>query len=260
MNKINLVDGLLSHGRRLHEAGQLSRAAGILKRLVAFQELPAATAEEAQSLLADIQFRQGRFTRARRHLRAALAHSPTSADYHHRLALALEEDPEANPSHAINHFRRCIKLDPRNPHYWCDYAYACINAEEMEKGLKALRKAHRLAPDDAEVLSIIVHALRNEGHEGEAKQMLRSALFRNPKDSRFRNLWDRFQFDLLFDRQQKDVPPVPEEKKRKAVILKFNQPRKPDIKIAGRTFRHDGPATIKGPSFGSRKGSSKKSS
>ena len=97
IQKLNLVDGLLAQGRRLHEAGQFSEAALLLRKLVAFQQLPAEIAEEAQSRLADIQFRQGQFARARRHLRAAIAHQPTNADYYHRLAVALEEDPSADP-------------------------------------------------------------------------------------------------------------------------------------------------------------------
>lgn len=246
LQKLNLVDGLLARARRFHEMGQLPQAAQILKKLVVFQQLPAEAAEEAQSRLADIQFRQGQFCRARRHLRAALAHQPGNADYHHRLAVALEEDPQADPLHALNHYRRCIKLDPKNPHYWCDFAYAAVNADQKEQGLKALRKANRLAPDDPEVLSIVVHGLCSEGCKDEARDLLRAARFRHPRDFRFLGLWNRLQFDLLFERQQQRRAPRAQPKPAKAAVLPFA--RKQDVKLGLKTFRLDGPATLKGPS------------
>lgn len=261
IHKLNLVTELLNHGRRLHECGQFTQAARTLKKLVAFRDLPADIAEEAQSRLADIQFRQGQFVRARRHLRAALAHQPNNADYCHRLAVALDEDPHADPLRALNHFKRCLKLEPKNPHYWCDFAYASINADLKEQGLKALRKAHRLAPDDAEVLSIVVHGLNNEGCQEEARQLLKAARFRNPRDCRFKGLWNRFQFDILFKRQQQQQQQAatPEVKTAIAMVLPFTANR--ETKLGAKTFRLDGPATLKGPavSMPKRKRSSKKS-
>lgn len=260
IKSFNLVASVLSQGRRLHELGQFPQAALLLRKLVAFQQLPAEIAEEAQSRLADIQFRQGQFVRARRHLRAALAHQPTNADYYHRLAVALEDDPNADPLRALNHYKRCLKLDPKNPHYWCDFAFAACNAGQQEQGLKALRKANRLAPDDAEVLSLVVRGLCGEGCEEEARQLLKAALFRNPRNFRFRGLWNRFQFDLLFERQQKRTAPKEQTNVVKTLILPF-QPKQGEMKLGGRSFRLDGPATLKGPTVAAtkRKRSAKKS-
>ena len=126
--------------------------------------------------------------------------------------------------------------------------------------MKALRKAHRLVPNDPEVLSLVIRGLCGEGCEEEARQLLKAALFRNPRDFRFRGLWNRFQFDLLFERQQKRQAPKKEVKVVKTLILPF-QPRQTEMKLGGRTFRLDAPATLKGPAAAApkRKRSSKKS-
>lgn len=243
---LNLVDQLLARGRRLHEMGLFPQAVRLLHKITTLQQLPVAAAEEIQSLLADIQFRQGQFHRARRHLRAALAHQPVSADYHHRLALATDEDPQGNADQALTQYRRCLKLDPKNPHYWCDFGFALLNNEDAEGGLKALRKANRLAPDDPEILALVVRGLNGEGGEAEACQLLRAARFRNPRDGRFCSLWQRFQFDLLWERQQKTPPLPPAAEDKRQAVLPFAL-RQKEMKLGGRTIRFDGPATLKGP-------------
>ncbi|MFO0965063.1 MAG: tetratricopeptide repeat protein [Gemmataceae bacterium] len=246
-----LVDGLLARGRRLQELGQLVAAATLFQKLAAFRSLPEKIAEELQSRLADIQFRQGRFTHARRHLRAALAHEPTNADYHHRFAIAVEEDPDGNAAGSVRHYARCVKLDPKNPLYHCDYAYAALNAGQTEKGLKALRRAERLAPDDAEVLSLVVRGLVSEGEEEEARRLVRAAMFRNPRDYRFRGLWQNLQFDALFVRQQERFE-TRETKEKAPAILRFPKTAR-KATVGARTIRQDGPATLKGPHARARK-------
>src|SRR5439155_8448020 len=120
------------------------------------------------------------------------------------------------------------------------------------RGLTALRKAQRLAPDDAEVLSLVVRGLLNEEREEEARRLIRAALFRNPRDYRFRAIWQRFQFDLLSTHQQQRVETTKSAEKQPA-ILSFPVPQR-GASTAGKTTRHDGPATLKGPHAQARKG------
>src|SRR5262249_1550649 len=148
-----------------------------------------AIAEEVQSRLADIQTRQGQFTKARRHLKAALAHEPAKAEYHHRLGVSHEEDPEADPHKALAHYSRCIKLDPSNPPSHCDFGFAALAAGRAARGLAALRKAPTLAPDDPKILGQATRGLADAGHEDEARRMVRAAMFRNPRDRRFQQIW-----------------------------------------------------------------------
>src|SRR6266478_3044457 len=119
---LNLVDRLLSQGRHLHELGLYSQSAQLLKRLLGLRKLPGKVVEESRSLLADMEVRQGHFARGRRNLAVAIAHEPANADYQHRLAVALEDDPQASPMAALEAYDRCLALDPDNPHYLCDYA------------------------------------------------------------------------------------------------------------------------------------------
>src|SRR5262245_20135069 len=153
---LHLVQGLLAQARRLHESGQHHRAANLFGKLASFGDLPPAVAEEIQSRLADVELRQGKYARARRHLRAAITHQPGNAEYHHRLGLVVDEDPNGRSETALAEYRRCLKLDPKNASYWCDYGYAAINAGEILRGLEALRKASTLAPNDPEVLDLVV--------------------------------------------------------------------------------------------------------
>jgi len=250
-----LVDGLLARGRRLQELGQLSAAALLFHKIAAFRSLSKDVAEELQSRLADIQLKQGRFARARRHLLAALAHEPRNADYHHRFAMALEDDPDEDPGRAVRHYARCVKLEPKNAHFQCDYAYAALNAGMTEKGLKALRTAARLAPDDAETLSLVVRGLVSEGHDDEARRLVRAAMFRNPRDYRFKTIWQSLQFDTLFARQQERFETV-DRKEPAPTILRFPRPKRKTT-LGTKTVRMDGPATLKGPHARARKRSRK---
>jgi tetratricopeptide (TPR) repeat protein len=242
---LHLVEGLLSRGRRLQELGRYSEAGVLFKKLIGFRLLPTKVAEEIQSRLADIQFQQGQFARARRHLRAALAHEPVNAEYHHRFAVALEEDPDCDPQRAVRHYARCVKLDPKNPLFLCDFAYAALNAGQSSRGLAALRKAQGLAPDDAEVLALVVRGLVTEKREDEARRLLRAALFRNPRDYRFRAIWQRFQFDLLSAQQQQRIETTTREETARTILPFPRRSRK--SMVGAKTVRHDGPATLKGP-------------
>lgn len=242
---LNLVDCLLAQGRRLQQLGQLTQATSLLQKLSGFRTLPKEAAEQTQSLLADLQMRRGEFARARRHLRAALSHGPKNADYHHRFAVALEDDPDVDPAQALAHHARCVKLEPKNPRFQIDFAYAALNAGSTAAGLKALRKAQRLAPDDPEVLTCVVRGLTSEGLEEEARRLIRAALFRNARDLRFRAIWQRFQFDVACGRQQPTLP-QPKAPTPGAEILPFVRPRR-KTSVGGKTIRCDGPATLEGP-------------
>src|SRR5687767_14686313 len=105
-----LVDRLLTRGRSLHESGRVHDAYQVLKKLATFRELPAETAEEAQALLAEIQFGRRKYLRARRHLAVALGYHPDNAQYHYLMAAAVDADDRADKQRALAHYRRSLKL------------------------------------------------------------------------------------------------------------------------------------------------------
>src|SRR5687768_1273406 len=145
-------DHLMSLGRRLQGLGQSDRAARLFRQLSRHRTLAADYAEEAHGRLAETALDAENFSKARRHLAAAIARRPEEAHYHHLMAAAVADDEAGNPLRALEHFRRALELDPDNPTYLCDHGRHALDISEVQEGLKSLRRAAELAPDDADVL------------------------------------------------------------------------------------------------------------
>jgi Tfp pilus assembly protein PilF len=200
--KLNLVDRLLALGRNFQKQGRNYDARQILSRLSHLGELPAGVAEETQARLAEIHLKDNSFRRARKHLAAALSHRPDNARYHYLLANALENDIRGNSQRAADHYRRSLALDPKQPRCLGEFGLMALRLGQTEEGLDALRKAVELAPDEPETVGNLVEGLRREGLVDEARRVLRAALFRNPRDGRFRRLIQDFEFHQLRQRQE----------------------------------------------------------
>jgi tetratricopeptide (TPR) repeat protein len=199
---LNLVDRLLALGRNYQQVGRNQEALHVLHSLARFQELPAAVAEETQARLAEIQLHRCRYRRARRHLRAALRFQPESARYHWLLAGALVADEKGDLQRAAEHYRKSLAIDPKQPCCLRDFGLLALRLEQTEEGLQALARAVELAPADPELLASHVDGLCQANRPEEARRMLQAALFRNPKDRRFHQLWSDFQFRQLSTAQQ----------------------------------------------------------
>ncbi len=199
---LNLVEHVLALGRRYQELGRHRDALALFTRLSGFRELPADAAEETQVRLAEMHLKRRRFTRARRHLAAALHHQPESARYHYLMAIALHSDEGGDLERAAEHFARALALEPDNVRCQADAGLLAVRRGRTDEGLEKLRKAVEAAPDDAEVLGRLVKGLRLAGRTEEARAALRAALFRNPRVPRFRRLWTEFRIDGL--RRQAD--------------------------------------------------------
>src|SRR4051812_4629402 len=109
---LNLIDRLLTQGRRLHKLRCDREALDVFGRLSAFHELPADVAEEAQVALAEIHLRRRRPKTARRHLTVALLYRPDSARYHYLMATALDGKAATNRARAAEHYRKSLEFDP----------------------------------------------------------------------------------------------------------------------------------------------------
>jgi tetratricopeptide (TPR) repeat protein len=199
---LNLVDSLLTTARNLHRLGRARAAEDALLRLLRLRVLPADATAEIHSLLAEIRTDQDDYRQVRRHLSEAIANRPNCAEYHFRMALAIEADPDVQPERARASYALALSLEPGNAVYWLEYAFHLLTIEDQKAGVAALRRAYALASDDPAIVGRVAAGLRQEGLVDEARSKLLSALFSHTRDRRFRALWQQHQFELLCAKQE----------------------------------------------------------
>jgi tetratricopeptide (TPR) repeat protein len=243
---LNLFDSLLARARRYHDLGEEREAARLLARLLRYACLPPALVEEASARLAVLCLKRGRFRSARRHLREALRRRPDSARYHHLMARAIVADPScrgAEIARAMRHYQRALELEPRLIRCRGDAGLLALRLGKVEEGLALLRDAALRAPDDPEAVGKMVKGLRLAGRPEEARAALQSALFRQPRSLRLRQLRADVQVQDLRRRRDEQGGPSGEEA---PVVLPFVR-RVGEPTAAGRAVRHDAPAILSGP-------------
>jgi Flp pilus assembly protein TadD len=244
---LNLVDHLLARGRRFQQIGRPHDALRVLTRLAAFRDLPAPVAEEAQFRLGELQLRRRKYPRARRHLAAALRHAPDNARYHYRLAAAFDLGRDADPARADEHYRRSLERDDTQTDCLCDGGKLALRLGQVEEGLRRLRRAAELAPDDPKVLAKVVEGLRLASRADEARSLLLAARFRHPRDARYRKLWDDFQFQHARRVQDEARRGLTSGRDDGPVLLPFVRPEGDGAPsppgLAGKVIRRDGPAS-----------------
>jgi Tfp pilus assembly protein PilF len=240
---LNLFDHVLAMGRRYQDAGRTSDAVRVLGRLASFGEVPAATAEETQIRLAELQLKRRKFARARRHLATALTYQPDSARLNHLMATATQADDRGDLDRASEYFRRAIELDPENVPCLVEAGQLAIRLGQTDEGLALLRRAVERDPDNADVVAKLVKGLRLAGKSDDARAALRAAFFRNPRSPKFRRLWDEFQFQHARQRQQGHRRQRLHADNDEPVLLPFvSAPREETAAV-----RIDGPATVGRP-------------
>jgi tetratricopeptide (TPR) repeat protein len=246
---LNLADRLLAMGHNYQRLGRGREALTVLGRLARLGHLPAETAEQTQALLAEIHLQRKQYRRARRHLTAALLYQPRSVRYHNLMADALDADDRGDGERAAEACRRSLELDPDQPDRLSAYGLLLLRLGRGADGLEALRRAAALAPDDPAVLGRLVEGLCAEGLSEEARQLLRAARFRNPRDGRFQRLWDDFQFQQLHRRQQDERRRGGAGADDRPVVLPFLRPVRPAAPAAtdGRRIRRDPPTPLPPP-------------
>jgi tetratricopeptide (TPR) repeat protein len=199
---LKLVDRLLAMGRNFQELGRDHDALHVLSRLAHFCELPNKISEEAQFRLGQIQLRRGKARRARRYFATALLFRPDSALYQYLLATALDTDEKGKPYRALEHYCKSLELEADQPRCLSDVGLLKLRLGQTEEGLQALRRAVELAPDDYDMIRKLCEGLRQTERLEEALSVARAARFRNPRDGRFRDLWNALQFEQLHEEQE----------------------------------------------------------
>jgi tetratricopeptide (TPR) repeat protein len=245
---LNLVDHLLALGRKYQDVGRFTEAETVLGRLAAFRELPGAAAEEAQARLAELHLRRRKYARARRCLTAALAHRPDDARYHLLMAAALQADDRADLERADEHYRRSLELDPKQVKCRSDAGLLAVRLGRTEEGVSLLRQAVEEAPADVEAIGKLVKGLRRAGRGEEARTAIRAALFRNPRNPRFRRLWQDYQFKQLRCKQQGSRRRRWAAADGEPILLPFRRPEgTPAPTPVPEALRLDGPAVVQPP-------------
>jgi Tfp pilus assembly protein PilF len=245
---LNLVDRILHRACQLQDIGRSQAALRLLTKLAGWRDLPQDVVEEAHVHLAEIYLEHGEPKRARRHLAVVIAQQPDCAHYHYLMAIAVEDDPNCSAQRAGVHYRRCLALDPEHAESVCDYGLHALRYGRPRAGLKALRRAAELAPDDPDMLGRVAGGLRQANRAEEARSLLRAALFRNPHDRRFRDLLGKHQFELLHARQN-EARPSSTAPARAAVILKMPRRTKRLQRVGAKTIRTDAACELRGPTI-----------
>jgi tetratricopeptide (TPR) repeat protein len=199
---LKLVDRLLAMGRNFQQLGRDHDALHVLSRLARFRQLPNEISEEAQFRLGQIQLRRGKVCRARRYLATALVYRPDSALYQYLLATALDTDEKGQPHRALAHYCKSLELEPNQPRCLSDLGLLKLRLGRTEEGLQALRRAVELSPEDYDLIQKLCEGLKQTGRLEEALGVARAARFRNPRDGRFRDLWNALQFEQLHEEQE----------------------------------------------------------
>jgi tetratricopeptide (TPR) repeat protein len=216
---LNLFEHLLSQGVRLQQSGQSADARRVLSRLAEFREMPPDICEEVQVRLALLALKRRHFTRARRHLTAALNMQPSSARYHFLMATACRADDTGDLERARHHFARSLELSPDQPRTLADSGLLLLRMGHMDEGLGQLRRAAELAPDEVAIVDKLAKGLCRLGRAEEARSVLRESLFRNPRCPRFARLWSNFQF--LQARRNQEVKTLHENPVDQPTLLPF---------------------------------------
>jgi tetratricopeptide (TPR) repeat protein len=199
-------DRLLDQARRYQGLGLNHRAATLLEQLADFRELPGDVVEEAQHRLAQLAAEAERYPRSRRHLAAAIAHRPTSAEYRSEMGQAVERDPACAPDEALDCYAQATQFDPENPRYLCEYGSLAIRLGEYESGLNLLRQARDAAPNDMDVLESLVTGLVDAGESDEARRVLRDESFRQSGNRRFQARYRSLRFRVTHGEQHAPAP------------------------------------------------------
>jgi tetratricopeptide (TPR) repeat protein len=142
-----------------------------------------------------------------------------------------------------------LQLDPDQPECLGEAGMLALRTGKVREGLKWLRRAVEIAPDDPVVVARLVEGLQDIGRTEEARLTLRAALFRNPRDGRFRKLWSDFHFHELREEQESNRQARWDAglEGEKAVLLPFLRPVSAPALTRGKRVRRDPAAPMPPP-------------
>src|SRR5207249_11178670 len=161
----------------------------------------------------------------------------------------LEADENGSDLRALEHYRMSLQLDADQPECLRETGMLALRLGRVREGLKWLRRAMEIAPDDPQVVACLVEGLQDIGRAEEARLTLRAALFRNPHDGRFRKLWNDFHFHELRDKQEsrRQARYDADLDKETPILLPFLRPVSEPIQTGSKRVRRDPAAPLPAP-------------
>lgn len=128
------------------------------------------------------------------------------------MAQLIAKDVFCDPKRAARHFKRALKLDPKNPTYLSVYGWFAVKHDRPKTGLRSLREAFAIAPSNGKVVTRYVKGLQKLGRVSEARRVLQTSRFQNVGSVWFQRLVSDFEFFVLAKKQEaerrRDVAPV----------------------------------------------------
>jgi tetratricopeptide (TPR) repeat protein len=187
--------------------------------------------------LADLLVGDRQFARARRLLSVLMCCHPNRAKHFYRFARALHRDQKSDPARAAKYYKQALDLDPAQPKWWSAYGKLLTEIGRPAEAVAAHKRALELANNEPAMIKRAVEALCLNDQSDEARQLLIDARFRNPRDPRFRKIWNDFQFTQAAESQgpRSHAEPVilpfvrlaglPRTGNRERIIVKLNEAR-----------------------------------
>ena len=140
------------------------------------------TRARACSLLASLASHEGNLPEARTWLEQAVNICPDFTLGHTQLGQLLVGQREFDE--AESHFRRCIQLEPANPHAYCNLAMALAKAGQLDEAIAACRQATKIDPDLGVAEWDLAVYLAQSGRRDEAIAHLRRLIQLEPDNPR----------------------------------------------------------------------------
>ena len=153
--------------------GRYDAAAGLLERAITL--LP--REPQLRMNLGNVLRERGRAADAEAAFRSALRLAPGYVEAHYNLVLALSD--QGRVADACEQCDRYLSLQPGVEPAW-ELAEALRQLEKREEAVHCYRRALRLSPDNAELLSDLGSALGELGQHTQAEALLREAIDRAP--------------------------------------------------------------------------------
>jgi hypothetical protein len=174
---------------RGHRTGALDRLARLLER----PDLPPATAAEGHRLAGELALDLGRYSAARRHLRAAAKLEPTHAGVRFLMGRAWEEDPNGCDRRAARCFKKSVTLAaealPR-----AHFGRAAARCGKVKLGTRELLAA-AAGSGERDVVRVVVCGLLEAGRADDARRVLAAVRFLHPGDGELAAMWELVKFE-----------------------------------------------------------------
>lgn len=220
-------DAVWASARECAANGRRADALTQLAPLLSSPDTPPHLLLLAHRLAARVHAAGENYRAARKHLRVAAKLAPPTAEIHYELGVAFERDPYGCDRRAARRFREAVKLNPREAKYVAALGRALVRINRVRAGVKHLRTAAELAPNNAVVLKVVVDGMCDANRAVEAARIVTKARFLAPADAKLRRLAD----DLRYS--------VAQQAQRRGAKVGAGPVALPFLRIEGGTVRRD---------------------